>query len=244
MTLYEDTLSRPAVTRTSLGLTESVRSTEFSPVRTSTAPDHSVLVEASVMKRLLDVILAGLGLFALLPLLVIVAVLIKLESPGPVFFRQKREGLNGKLFSVYKFRSMRTELGDATGVAQTVSGDPRVTPIGRFLRRTSIDELPQLINVLLGDMSLVGPRPHVPGMLAGGMQYRELVSYYDERHRVRPGITGWAQVNGLRGSTVDRRVATARIDYDIAYIENWSLGLDLKILFLTVWRELTRGTGD
>jgi len=244
MTLYEDTLSRPAVNRTGLGLSDGVRSTEFSPSRVSRVRHQNALPEASVMKRVLDISLAGLGLLALMPLLVIVAILIKIESPGPVFFRQKREGLHGKLFSVYKFRSMRSELGDASGVAQTVSGDPRVTPIGRFLRRTSIDELPQLINVLLGDMSLVGPRPHVPGMLAGGMRYRDLVSYYDERHRVRPGITGWAQVNGLRGSTTERSTAIARVDYDLAYIDNWSLGLDLKIIFLTVWRELTRGTGD
>lgn len=244
MTLYEDTLSRPAVKRASLGMTESARATEFSPTPIAMAQTQVNLAEESMAKRALDVVLSGLGLLALLPLLVIVAVLIKLESPGPVFFRQKREGINGTLFSVYKFRSMRTELGDASGVAQTVSGDPRVTPIGRFLRKTSIDELPQLINVLVGDMSLVGPRPHVPGMLAGGIQYRELVTYYDDRHRVRPGITGWAQVNGLRGSTVDRRVATARIDYDLAYIDNWSLVLDVKILFLTVWREFTRGTGD
>jgi exopolysaccharide biosynthesis polyprenyl glycosylphosphotransferase len=240
MTLYEDTLSRPAVSRASLGISEDTRGMEFSSQQTAKAS----LVEESVMKRLVDVVLSGLGLIALLPLLAIVAVLIKLESPGPVFFRQKREGVHGRLFSVYKFRSMRTELGDASGVAQTVSGDPRVTPIGRFIRRTSIDELPQLINVLVGDMSLVGPRPHVPGMLAGGTSYRDLVPYYDDRHRVRPGITGWAQVNGLRGSTVDGRAATARIDYDLAYIDNWSLGLDLKILFLTVWREFTRGTGD
>jgi exopolysaccharide biosynthesis polyprenyl glycosylphosphotransferase len=241
MTVYEDTLSRPAVNRAGLVISEGARANEFSTSRPMARPD---LVEGSAMKRMLDIVLAGLGLLALLPLLLIVALLIKLDSPGGVFFRQKREGLDGKLFSVYKFRTMRTELGDTSGVTQTVSGDPRVTPIGRFLRRTSIDELPQLINVLTGDMSLVGPRPHVPGMLAGGVQYRELVSYYDERHRVRPGITGWAQVNGLRGSTVDHRVAIARIDYDIAYIENWSLGLDLKILFLTVWREFTRGTGD
>ncbi len=195
-------------------------------------------------KRAVDFTLALAGLFALLPLLLIVAFLIKATSPGPVFFRQQREGLNGKLFGVYKFRSMRTDLGDLSGVKQTVGDDPRVTPLGRFLRKTSIDELPQLINVLVGDMSLVGPRPHVPGMLAVGVPYRELVPYYDVRHRVRPGLTGWAQANGFRGPTTDLNLALGRVNHDIAYIQNWSLALDFNILALTVWREVTGGTGS
>jgi lipopolysaccharide/colanic/teichoic acid biosynthesis glycosyltransferase len=133
---------------------------------------------------------------------------------------------------------------DSSGVAQTVADDERVSRLGSFLRRTSLDELPQLFNVLFGDMSLVGPRPHAVGMLAGGAQlYEELVPYYFERNRAVPGLTGWAQVNGLRGPTVDPLIAFSRVDHDLAYIENASIGLDLKILLMTAQREFLRGTG-
>jgi lipopolysaccharide/colanic/teichoic acid biosynthesis glycosyltransferase len=197
-----------------------------------------------VVKRGLDVSLAALGLLALMPLLVVVAALIKTESPGPVLFRQVREGLGGRHFNIYKFRTMRVEAGDPSGLVQTVSTDPRLTRVGQFLRRSSIDELPQLINVVLGEMSLVGPRPHVPDMLAAGVPYRELVADYDERHRMRPGITGWAQVNGLRGPTTDPGRAAMRIAFDLRYVRNWSLLLDARILAVSIWRELTTGTGE
>lgn len=196
------------------------------------------------IKRGLDVVIAGLALAFLLPLFAFVAFAIVVNSPGPVFFKQRREGLNGESFEAYKFRSMRTESCDISGVAQTRENDPRVTAVGRFIRKTSIDELPQLFNVLKGEMSLVGPRPHVPNMLAGGMLYNKLVPYYSDRLSMRPGITGWAQANGYRGATVDRVVSTARVDHDIAYIQNFSLWLDLKVIVMTVVREFLSGSGN
>lgn len=197
-----------------------------------------------VAKRVLDVVGATVGLVLLAPLFVLVSLAIKLTSPGPVLFRQKREGLKGEVFDALKFRSMAVTLGDASGISQTVKNDPRVTPVGRFIRRTSIDELPQLLNVLKGEMSLVGPRPHVPGMMAAGRPYRELVSYYDRRLEMLPGITGWAQVNGLRGETRNPSKARERIDHDLAYIQNFSIWLDLKILALTIAREFLTGRAD
>lgn len=195
------------------------------------------------VKRWFDVTAALLGLIALAPLLLLIAAIIKLTSQGPVFFRQNRVGYGNQLFQIYKFRSMYIDRCDHSGVAQTKPSDDRVTPIGRFIRRTSIDELPQLINVLLGDMSLVGPRPHVPGMLAAGVHYEDLVPNYAGRHRVRPGITGLAQVNGLRGPTVNAAVAIARVERDLEYVETQNLMLDIKIIALTVWKELRGGSG-
>lgn len=194
-------------------------------------------------KRTLDVVLAALALVVLFPLLMIVSACIVATSRGPVLFEQYREGLGGKLFKIYKFRSMSVEAGDPTGVAQTKKSDPRVTPVGNFIRRTSIDELPQLLNVLRGDMSLVGPRPHVPGMLAGGMSYKALVPYYDQRLAVRPGLTGWAQANRFRGLTVDAAAAIARVEHDIAYVQNFSILLDLKIIGRTIVNEFVTGSG-
>lgn len=205
--------------------------------------DRPTALQVTV-KRLFDIIASGAALFALMPLMVIVAVLIKLTSPGGVLFYQEREGLHGRPFRALKFRSMRVDACDPTGVAQTVQGDPRVTAIGRFIRRTSIDELPQLFNVLRGEMSLVGPRPHVPGMRAAGMLYRELVPYYDYRLQVLPGLTGWSQANGLRGSTGKADVARARVDHDIAYIQNYSFWLDLKIIHKTIVHEFVGGSGN
>lgn len=196
-----------------------------------------------ILKRAFDIVVTAAALFALAPLLCLVAIAIKVSSRGPVFFRQSREGLGGKPFKMFKFRSMRVEDGDISGVKQTVSDDPRVTPVGRFLRRTSIDELPQLFNVILGDMSIVGPRPHVAGMMAGGMLYTELVPYYAARFDMLPGITGWAQANGLRGATTRADVAKARVDHDIAYIQNFSVLLDLRIIGMTLRREFISGTG-
>jgi polysaccharide biosynthesis protein PslA len=192
---------------------------------------------ASISKRVFDIIVAGAALLFFAPLLITVAVAIKLTSSGPVLFVQRRYGYRNRSFKIYKFRTMRTNAGDARGVKQTVQGDSRVTAIGRILRKTSLDEIPQLLNVLKGDMSLVGPRPHVPGMLAAELTYEDLVPYYFQRHSARPGITGLAQVNGCRGSTVEAGRAISRIDYDLHYIEKWSLGMDIMIIMRTIRRE-------
>jgi len=167
-----------------------------------------------------------------------IAIAIKLTSPGPVLFRQLRYGLNNELFKIYKFRTLYVEKSDQSGVNQIQRHDPRVTPFGRILRRWNLDELPQLLNVVKGDMSLVGPRPHVPEMLAAGVVYEELVPYYFQRHRVRPGITGLAQAMGFRGSTEDATLAIARIDMDLKYINSWSFQFDLWILVETARKEL------
>lgn len=198
----------------------------------------------SFAKRMVDVTGALSGLLLLLPALLAIAVAIKATSRGPVFFRQYRYGYRNRLFRIYKFRTMYSELGDSSGRTQTVASDARVTPLGRVLRSTSLDEVPQLINVLKGEMSLVGPRPHVPGMLAGGMLYEDLVPYYFQRHSVRPGITGLAQVSGCRGSTQLGDSAIARVDYDLDYIEHRSLHLDVAIILRTVRREFLAGSGN
>ncbi len=195
------------------------------------------------VKRLMDIAGAAFGLLLLAPLLLAVAAIIKLTSKGPVFFRQERTGLDNKPFQIFKFRSMYTDRCDRSGVAQTVEDDPRITPIGRIIRKTSIDELPQLLNVLIGDMSLVGPRPHVPGMLAAGMRYEELVPGYERRHAMRPGITGLAQANGLRGPTTEVEPSVMRVVRDIEYIRSFSIWLDIRILVRTVINEIVRGNG-
>jgi lipopolysaccharide/colanic/teichoic acid biosynthesis glycosyltransferase len=196
-----------------------------------------------VLKRALDMAGAGVGLLILAPLLLTLAFLIRSGSSGPVFFRQTRTGLDGKPFEILKFRSMYIDRCDVSGVTQTIKDDPRVTPIGRVMRRTNLDELPQLFNVLRGEMSLVGPRPHVPGMLAAGVLYEDLVPGYEQRHAMRPGITGLAQVNGLRGPTIERKPSVDRVMCDIAYVRNFSLWLDIKILVKTLASELRGGTG-
>lgn len=186
-------------------------------------------------KRVVDVVGASIALTLLAPLMVMAALAIKLDSPGPVFFRQRRKGFNAKQFSIIKFRSM-TVMEDGPTVIQATRFDSRVTRIGRILRRSSIDELPQLFNVLFGDMSLVGPRPHA---LAHDDHYGDLLSDYAFRHHVKPGITGWAQVRGFRGETARVEQMKGRVDCDLWYINNWSLALDLKILMLTCF-ELAR----
>ena len=198
---------------------------------------------SSIAKRLFDIAAAGGALLVLAPLLIAIAVVIKATSPGPALFFQYRYGYRNRRFKIYKFRTMRTDAGDARGVKQTVQGDTRVTPIGRILRKTSLDEIPQLINVLKGDMSLVGPRPHVPGMLAANLLYEDLVPFYFPRHTARPGITGLAQVSGCRGSTIESGRAISRIDYDLHYIEKWSLRLDISIIFRTIRKEFLSGSG-
>lgn len=182
-----------------------------------------------MVKRAVD-ILGGTGAIILFsPIMLIVTGIIKLTSPGPLIFKQERVGLHNKPFMMYKFRSMEVQKPNTEKRAWTVKNDPRVTGIGKFMRKTSIDELPQLFNVLKGDMSLVGPRPERPQFVE---KFREEIPRYMIKHQVRPGMTGWAQINGYRGDTSIRR----RIDYDLYYIENWTLGLDIKILFLTIFK--------
>jgi lipopolysaccharide/colanic/teichoic acid biosynthesis glycosyltransferase len=194
-------------------------------------------------KRMIDIAVSGLALVVLLPFFAAIAAMIVYENRGPVFFSQVRWGRGGSLIRIYKFRSMRSDMCDVTGVAQTTENDPRVTRIGAFLRRTNLDELPQLINILKGDMSLVGPRCHVPGMLAAGRLYEDLVEEYHLRHLVRPGLTGLAQVNGFRGPTDREDAARGRISCDIDYIRNFSVVSDIRILVRTMINEIRGGTG-
>ena len=184
----------------------------------------------AVLKRTTDIVLTSLALLIAAPLMALIAIAVKVTSRGPVLFRQHRYGLNGEKINVYKFRSM-TVCENGVEVTQATRNDTRVTSLGKFLRRTSLDELPQLLNVLQGQMSLVGPRPHA---VAHNEMYRKLISGYMIRHKVRPGITGWAQVNGLRGETDSVEKMTARVRFDIDYLNSWSPWLDLKILLRTV----------
>lgn len=205
---------------------------------------HSTALQSQLfMKRAIDIVVSGMALFALLPLFLFCAIAIRLESRGPVFFTQLRWGKDGEKIKVYKFRSMRADLCDVTGVQQTVKNDPRITKFGAFLRKSNIDELPQLINVLKGDMSLVGPRCHAIGMKAAGVLYEELVPNYHLRHMMRPGITGLAQMRGLRGPTDTPAKSRARIASDLHYIQNYSVLLDIKILIGTLQKEVFGGTG-
>ena len=181
-------------------------------------------------KRLSDIVLASIIIAIISPLLIAVAIGVKLTSPGPVIFKQRRNGLDGGEIVVYKFRSM-TAQEDGWDVRQAQRGDPRITPFGRFIRRTSLDELPQFFNVLQGRMSIVGPRPHA---VAHNEQYRSIIKAYMVRHKVRPGITGWAQVNGHRGETETVEKMQARVEYDLEYLRNWNLRLDLQIIVRTI----------
>ncbi|MFG6468799.1 undecaprenyl-phosphate glucose phosphotransferase [Roseateles sp. BYS87W] len=183
-----------------------------------------------LVKRLSDIVLASIILVLISPLLAAVAIGVKLSSPGPIIFKQRRNGLDGDEIIVYKFRSMRA-LDNGAVVKQATKDDPRITRFGAFIRKTSLDELPQFINVLQGRMSIVGPRPHA---VAHNEEYRKLIKAYMVRHKVKPGITGWAQVNGLRGETDTLDKMAARVEYDLEYLRNWSLGLDLQIILRTV----------
>lgn len=203
---------------------------------------HRKLAQCA-MKRLFDIAASGAALVVLSPFLLVMALLIRLDSPGSPLFSQLRWGKDGRKIRIYKFRSMRADMHDVSGVKQTVAGDPRITRIGAFLRRSNIDELPQLFNVLKGDMSLVGPRCHAIGMLAAGVPYEELVPDYHARHCMRPGLTGLAQMRGLRGPTDRPGKARARIASDLYYIENFSLWLDMRIIAGTIVSELKGGKG-
>lgn len=189
-----------------------------------------------MVKRLFDIAVASAALLAVSPLMIVTAIAIAIDSRGPIIFRQRRKGFNDKEFVIYKFRSMNV-LEDGPTIVQAKKDDRRVTRLGRFLRQTSIDELPQLLNVIKGDMSVVGPRPHA---IAHDDEYGQIIANYAFRHHVRPGITGWAQVHGYRGRTKRLRQMAKRVEYDLWYINNWSIGLDLQILLRTCL-ELLRG---
>jgi putative colanic acid biosynthesis UDP-glucose lipid carrier transferase len=194
--------------------------------------DSPMVGAGALIKRLEDIVLSSLILCLIAVPMLLISAAVKFTSPGPVFFKQKRYGIDGRSIKVWKFRSMRV-MENGTTVTQATRNDSRITPVGAFLRRTSLDELPQFINVLLGDMSIVGPRPHA---IAHNEEYRGQISSYMLRHKVKPGITGWAQVNGWRGETDTLEKMQKRVEFDLAYINNWSLWWDLKIVFLTLFR--------
>lgn len=204
--------------------------------------DHDTLIlsrgplslTSRVQKRLFDIVCSATALVMLSPLMIVVAILIKLESGGPVFFRQVRAGEGSRQFAIFKFRSMRDEASDHQGAQSTQRSDPRITRVGRFIRRTSIDELPQLFNVLRGEMSMVGPRPHALGSLAGENLFWEVTQAYWIRHALKPGITGLAQIRGFRGATDTAEALQSRVRADLEYVSNWSLSLDILILLRTL----------
>ncbi|HEY4542435.1 MAG TPA: undecaprenyl-phosphate glucose phosphotransferase [Noviherbaspirillum sp.] len=192
---------------------------------------------SGVAKDLFDKVFSAFALVMLIPLFIVIAILIKKSSPGPVFFKQPRMGLNGRRFNVYKFRTMKVHQ-EQHRVTQATRNDPRITPIGAFLRRTSLDELPQFFNVLMGDMSVVGPRPHA---IEHNEMYKDLLEMYMLRHRVKPGITGWAQIHGHRGETDTVDKMATRVKFDIHYIQNWSMWMDIRII---VWTAFKGWTGN
>ncbi len=188
-----------------------------------------------IIKRIEDLFLLALIIPFAIPIMLIAALAIKLDSPGPIFFRQEREGFNNKRFRIWKLRSMRVDHLEYSDINQASRGDPRITRVGAFLRATSIDELPQLLNVMTGEMSIIGPRPHAPSTRAGNKFFGDIVSTYAGRHNVKPGITGWAQVSGWRGETDTEEKLLRRLEHDLHYVENWSVGFDLYIIIRTVW---------
>jgi Undecaprenyl-phosphate glucose phosphotransferase len=216
---------------------DSCRYGDISTFRVLSKPLDDVAV---VLKWLEDKIIASLCLLIVTPPMLVIALAIKLDSPGPVFFKQARLGANNRSFDLLKFRSMYVEHADPLGRQLTRPGDPRITRVGIFLRRTSMDELPQLLNVIRGDMSLVGPRPHALAANAAGVTYARAVSEYLIRHRVKPGITGWAQVNGWRGETTKIEQIRRRVEHDLEYIDKWSLAFDFLILIKTFRTVITR----
>jgi Undecaprenyl-phosphate glucose phosphotransferase len=195
----------------------------------------------SVAKRAFDIVFSIIGIALFAPVMLVTAIAIKLDSKGPVIFRQKRHGFNNEVIDVYKFRSMYADKSDPTAKNAVTKNDPRVTRVGRFIRKTSIDELPQFFNALLGSLSLVGPRPHSVYAQTQNLLYTEVVDGYFARHRVKPGVTGWAQINGWRGEIDSDEKIKMRTEFDLYYIENWSLLFDLKIMLLTPIRLLGGG---
>ncbi|MEW6633442.1 MAG: undecaprenyl-phosphate glucose phosphotransferase [Pseudomonadota bacterium] len=192
----------------------------------------------SVAKRAFDIVFSLIGIVAFSPVMLATAIAIKLDSKGPVLFKQKRHGFNNEIIEVYKFRSMYTDRSDPTAKQTVTKNDPRVTRVGRFIRKTSIDELPQFFNSLFGSLSLVGPRPHAIAAQSHNLLYNEVVDGYFARHKVKPGVTGWAQINGWRGEMDTNEKIRMRTEFDLYYIENWSMLFDLRILFLTPIRLL------
>ena len=195
--------------------------------------DRPLMGWALFLKNVFDRVIASAAIAVLAPVMLAVAIAIRLESKGPILFRQKRYGFNNELIEVFKFRSMHANRCDANATTLVSKGDPRVTRVGRFIRKTSLDELPQLFNVLTGQLSLVGPRPHATQAKAADTLYEQVVDGYFARHRVRPGITGWAQINGWRGETDTREKIEQRVKHDLEYIDHWTLMLDVKILVQT-----------
>jgi Undecaprenyl-phosphate glucose phosphotransferase len=207
---------------------------DFGPTKALQLQRAPLSAMQRTMKRSMDQLLAASGLIVLLPMFAIISIAIRLESPGRSLFLQQRAGFNGKPFKIYKFRTMNTR-DDGPVIVQAKRNDHRITRLGALLRKLSIDEIPQLINVLRGEMSLVGPRPHA---LAHDSEYDQLIATYAMRHKIKPGITGWAQVNGFRGETPEIGMMKKRVESDLWYIESWSIWLDLRILVLTVFRVL------
>jgi Undecaprenyl-phosphate glucose phosphotransferase len=190
---------------------------------------------ALLQKAVFDRLFAGFTLILIAPVMLVIAIAVKVSSQGPVFFRQTRKGADGKTFKIFKFRTMRSHVQKAGVIQQATRNDPRITPLGGFLRRTSLDELPQFLNVLRGEMSVVGPRPHAT---EHDDYYRKIVDGYIHRYRIKPGITGWAQVNGFRGETDRIEKMQGRVEYDMYYIRNWSLSLDIRIVIATFMKGL------
>ena len=228
--LYDSTASIYMVPETRWAEDVTLSSIEIAGIPLLSIHDTPIIGVAKLLKRVMDLVLGGLALLLLSPVMLITAAAVRFDSPGPILFRQIRYGERGQPIHVYKFRSMYVD--DGGPLRQVSRSDPRVTRVGKFLRRTSLDELPQLLNVLAGSMSLVGPRPHA---VAHNELYRQQINGYMLRHSIKPGITGWAQVNGLRGETDTLDKMQRRLEYDRYYITHWSLSLDVRILFLTVW---------
>jgi putative colanic acid biosynthesis UDP-glucose lipid carrier transferase len=193
------------------------------------SPYHGI---QNLIKRTEDIVVSSIILCLIAPVLLTVGMCVKFTSKGPVLFKQDRYGLSGQKIKVWKFRSMSV-MENSDVVTQATKGDARITPVGAFIRRTSLDELPQFFNVLLGDMSVVGPRPHA---VLHNEEYRSKVDYYMLRHKVKPGITGWAQINGWRGETDTLDKMEKRVEFDLQYIKHWSVWFDIKIIFLTIFK--------
>ncbi|HEY0297356.1 MAG TPA: undecaprenyl-phosphate glucose phosphotransferase [Bordetella sp.] len=228
--LYNSTSTIYMVPETQWISNVTLSSVDIAGITLLSVHDTPIIGAARQLKRLMDLVIGGIAFLLLSPVMLAAALAVRLDTPGPILFKQVRYGERGQPFHVYKFRSMYTDTGGP--LRQVSQSDPRVTRVGRFLRRTSLDELPQLLNVLLGSMSLVGPRPHA---VVHNELYRQQINGYMLRHSIKPGITGWAQVNGLRGETDTLEKMERRLEYDRYYITHWSLGLDFWILLRTVW---------